>query len=147
MHKSTTIRCWPKIYAVFTFFSCRSEVILQRFWREVFGVLQILINFFIIFTLELFKTIIRSVRYLLTGILYTTGDHFVKPLVAAIFNNIVQPFSVLLLNIFTILTNLLKPILALTREILSQVAIPLQAFRLFVFKWEYRGKEENVKVV
>ena len=118
--------------------SCRSEVIVQRFWREVFGALQIIINFFIIFMLELFKTIILSVRYLLTGILYTTGDHFIKPVLSAIFNNFVQPIFVFVLNVLTILGELLRPILALTREILGQVSIPLQAFRLFV--WEYGGR-------
>lgn len=124
---------------------------LQKFWREVFGVLQILINFFLIFILELFKTVIYSIRYLLTGVLYTTGDHFIKPLLSAMFNNIVQPFAVLLLNVFTICTNLLKPILALTREIFTQIAIPLRAFRLFSFNWEKTSKDEiitrDIKVV
>ena len=119
----------------------RAEVALQRFWREVFGVLQILINFFIIFILELFKTIIFSIRYLLMGILYTTGDHFIKPLLSAMFNNFIQPVFVLLLNIFTILGNALKPILSLTRELLNQVSIPLHAFRLFV--WDNRGHYDS----
>ena len=119
----------------------KSEVIVQRFWREVFGVLQIVINFFITFLLELFKTIILSVRYLLTGILYTTGDHFIKPVLSAIFNNFVQPAFVFVLNVLTILGELLRPILALTREILGQVSIPLRAFRLFV--WESRGRKYN----
>ena len=120
-------------------------------WREMFGVLQIIVNFFIIFVLELFKTIIRSVRYLLTGILYTIGDHLMKPLLSAIFNNFVQPPFVFALNVFTILGNVLKPILALTREILSQVTIPLRACRLFVFNWEYKGQKDSacrdIKVV
>ncbi|XP_028396066.1 uncharacterized protein LOC114520061 [Dendronephthya gigantea] len=123
----------------------KSEMVFQRLWREVFGVLQILLNFFIIFILEFFKTILQSVRYLLMGILYTTGDQFIKPVLAAVFNNIIQPVSVLLLNVFSIVTNLLQPILALTREVLSQVAIPLQAFRLFVFNWDHRGREESYR--
>ena len=74
---------------------------------------------------------VHSVQNLITGILYTLGDHFIKPLLSAFFNNIIQPFSILLLNILTIFTNLLKPLLSLTRELLSQIAIPLKAFRLF----------------
>ena len=124
-----------------TIFYSRSEVILQRFWREVFGVLKILMNFFIIFILEFFKVMVHSVQNIITGILYILGDHFIKPLLSAFFNNIIQPFSILLLNILTIFINLLKPLLSLSRELLSQIAIPLKAFRLF--EMNHRNKRND----
>ncbi|XP_046849269.1 uncharacterized protein LOC124442809 isoform X3 [Xenia sp. Carnegie-2017] len=129
----------------------KSDVILQKFWREIFGAFQIFLNFFVILLLELFKTIVITFRRLIAGIFYICGDHFIKPLLTALFNNFIQPISVLLLNIFVSSTNLMKPLLAVTRELLSQLAIPLHAFRLFAISWESKEKDEvnqrNLKIV
>ena len=124
---------------------------MQRFWREVFGVLQILINVLIILILELLKVVVHSLQTFINGILYIIGDHFIKPILSGIFNNIIQPFSILLLNIFAIFLNLVKPVLTLTRELLSQISIPLKAFRLFQVNWDRKSGKDcictDIKVI
>ena len=70
------------------------------------------------------------------------GDSFLKPLLAATFNNIIQPMFVLVWNVMHIIRKLVEPALILTREIFSQFAMMLRALRLV--DWNPNSKEDAV---
>ena len=113
----------------FIFF--RVESYTQRGIQEFFGALQIVVDFAVIFIVELLRFLFRQFgRKLIGGTVTVFGDSFLKPVLTAVFNNVVQPLFVLVWNMMFGFRKLLDPVLAITKEILSQVSMVLQSFRL-----------------
>ena len=103
----------------------------RRGVQEFFGALQILFDFIIIFLVELLRFLLKQFgRKLIAGTITAAGDFLIKPVLTALFNGIVQPLFVLTWNVMYGLRKLLDPLLSLTRELLTQVAMLLRAFRL-----------------
>lgn len=118
-------------------FSFRSEKWQTCFWQEFFGLIAILVDFGIIFLLELIKFTFRKVLVrVLVGFIVVFGDHLLKPVLAATFNSLLQPTFTFLWNALLGVKNGFKPLLDITREIIFQIATLLKGFRLFELNWK-----------
>jgi len=121
----------------------KAEKYMQRCWQEIFGLLRILIDFVLIFLIELLKFISKSiVQKLLRGLTLCVGDLILKPLLSSIYNSLIQPVFVLLWNVFNGVRILLQPLLTVLNEALTPIANLLKAFRLF----EYSNNNNNNNV-
>uniref|UniRef100_UPI00398E48A5 uncharacterized protein isoform X2 n=1 Tax=Pristiophorus japonicus TaxID=55135 RepID=UPI00398E48A5 len=108
-----------------------SDNAIRKCWRELFAVLRILVNVVTLFLIELVNFLGRWLfQILLAGLLTGIGDHLLKPLLASLFNSLLQPIMIFLLNIFTGIRNLLNPLMDIFRRLLMQIAAVLHAFRL-----------------
>ncbi|KAM4675063.1 uncharacterized protein O3C94_007881 [Discoglossus pictus] len=109
----------------------RSEKMILRCWREVFGVLRILTSLVTIFLIELLLFLGKYIfQVLVVGFLTVLGDHVFKPLMVALFNSLLQPLFIFMLNLFSSLRNLWLPIQDILRGIAQAIATVLKAFRL-----------------
>ncbi|GCC30738.1 uncharacterized protein [Chiloscyllium punctatum] len=108
-----------------------SDDAIRQCWRSLFAVVRIMVNAFILFLIELITFLCRSVFHvLLVGLLTVIGDHLLKPLLVSLFNSLMQPIMIFLLNIFIGIRNLLNPLIDIFRRLLMQIAAVLHAFRL-----------------
>ncbi|XP_053572315.1 uncharacterized protein LOC128662550 isoform X3 [Bombina bombina] len=102
-----------------------------RIWGEVFGALRILISPFMFFVNELSAFLFTYIfQVLVVGLLSTLGDHVLKPLMVALFNNILQPIFTFLLNIMSSLQALLVPLWNLFNGFAQVLATVVRSFRL-----------------
>eukprot|EP00079_Xenopus_tropicalis_P034080 XP_017947851.1 PREDICTED: uncharacterized protein LOC100490973 isoform X3 [Xenopus tropicalis] len=109
----------------------KSEKLILRCWREIFGFLRILAGLVTIFLIELITFLGKYIfQVLFVGFLTALGDHVVKPVLVALFNHFLQPLLIFIFNILYSLHNLWFPILDVLRGIAQQLATVLQAFRL-----------------
>ncbi|XP_031754954.1 uncharacterized protein LOC100490973 isoform X3 [Xenopus tropicalis] len=109
----------------------KSEKLILRCWREIFGFLRILAGLVTIFLIELITFLGKYIfQVLFVGFLTALGDHVVKPVLVALFNHFLQPLLIFIFNILYSLHNLWFPILDVLRGIAQQIATVLQAFRL-----------------
>ena len=124
-------------------FSCRSEKLVRRCAREVFGALRIVVDFFLIFLLEFLRFLAYNIIGLfLVGLLTTFGDYLFKPVLAALFNSILQPVAVFLYNGGVALQTVFNPLIDILRGVFTQIAMLLRALRLVEINWK-RGPEQN----
>ncbi|KAJ1162512.1 hypothetical protein NDU88_002980 [Pleurodeles waltl] len=108
-----------------------SEKLIRRCWREVFGLLGIFANLVTVFLIELITFLSKSIfQMLAVGMMTAIGDHIIKPFLVSLFNNILQPVLIFLMNILTSLRNLTYPFIDVLRGVSLQFAVVLQAFRL-----------------
>lgn len=108
-----------------------SEKVIQQNLREFFGLLRILVNVVFIFLIELVRFLGKSVfQVLVVGLLTTAGDHVLKPFLVAVFNSLLQPLLLFLLNVLCSVRNLTYPLIDILKGICLQLAVVLQAFRL-----------------
>nr|XP_014424961.1 uncharacterized protein LOC102453769 [Pelodiscus sinensis] len=108
-----------------------SEKVIEQNLREFFGLLRILVNVVLIFLLELVRFLSTSVfQGLVVGLLTTVGDHALKPFLVAVFNSILQPLLLFLLNVLCSVRNLAYPLLDILKGICLQLAVVLRACRL-----------------
>ncbi|XP_018108291.1 uncharacterized protein LOC108711247 isoform X3 [Xenopus laevis] len=109
----------------------KSEKLILRCWREIFGLLRILASLVTIFLIELLSFLGKYIfQVLFVGFLTALGDHAVKPVLVALFNHFLQPLLIFINNILYSLHNLWYPILDVLHGIAQQLATVLQAFRL-----------------
>ncbi|RUS74215.1 hypothetical protein EGW08_018021 [Elysia chlorotica] len=109
------------------------ERLFRRVWREVFAVLRVIISFFVLFISELLRFLLNSVvRILVLDTIAALGDQLLKPFLTVMFNSVLQPLFALAWNVFNSAFQALDPLVRLTGVIMSQVAMVLAAFRLFV---------------
>lgn len=88
-------------------------------------------NVVTLFLIELVNFLSRSfIEILVAGLLTAIGDHVLKPLLATLFNSLLQPIMIFQLNIFTGIRNLLNPLIDIIRRLIMQIAALLHAFRL-----------------
>lgn len=143
--------CIYKFFIVFHLFVCRSEKWLHYFWQEFFSTLRIITDFAFIFVLELLRFISHYVVLrVLGGIMIVTGDHFLKPLLAVLFDSIIQPSLVFTRNILAGVKNLLQPLMDITNGFIAQLNSLLRAFRLFELNWKpvyERGQKHDVHIL
>ena len=129
----------------------RSEKWLHYFWQEFFSTLRIITDFAFIFVLELLRFIFHYVALrVLGGVLIVTGDHFLKPLLAVLFNSVIQPSLIFTRNVLAGVKNLLQPLMDITNSFISQLGSLLRAFRLFELNWKpvyERGQKHDVHVL
>lgn len=108
-----------------------SEKLIRRCWREVFGLLGIFANLVTVFLIELITFLSKSIfQMMAVGMMTAVGDHIIKPFLVALFNNILQPVLIFLLNILTSLRDLTYPFIDVLKGVCLQFAMILQAFRL-----------------
>ncbi|XP_043355610.1 uncharacterized protein LOC119842127 isoform X3 [Dermochelys coriacea] len=108
-----------------------SEKVIQQNLREFFGLLRILMNVVLIFLIELVRFFGKSVfQVLVVGLLTTVGDHVIKPFLVGVFNSLLQPLLLFLLNVLCSIRNLTYPLIDILKGICLQLAVVLQAFRL-----------------
>ncbi|XP_032640628.1 uncharacterized protein LOC116827320 isoform X1 [Chelonoidis abingdonii] len=108
-----------------------SEKVIQQNLREFFGLLRILVNVVFIFLVELVRFLGKSVfQVFMVGLLTTAGDHVLKPFLVAVFNSLLQPLLLFLLNVLCSVRNLTYPLIDILKGICLQLAVVLQAFRL-----------------
>ncbi|TFJ97347.1 glycine N-acyltransferase-like protein 3-like [Platysternon megacephalum] len=108
-----------------------SEKVIQQNLREFFGLLRILVNVVLIFLIELVRFLGKSMfQVLVVGLLTTVGDHILKPFLVAMFNSLLQPLLLFLLNVLCSVRNLTYPLIDILKGICLQLAVVLQAFRL-----------------
>ena len=129
----------------------RSAKWLHYFWQEFFSALRIITDSAFIFMLELLRFIFHYVALrVLGGVLIVTGDHFLKPLLAVLFNSIIQPSFIFTRNVLAGVRNLLQPLMDITNSFIAQSASLLRAFRLFKLNWKpvyERGQKHDVHVL
>ncbi|XP_032895895.1 uncharacterized protein LOC116985303 isoform X2 [Amblyraja radiata] len=108
-----------------------SNDVIRHCWRELFAVVRILMNVVTLFLIELVNFLSRAfIEILVAGLLTAIGDHVLKPLLATLFNSLLQPIMIFQLNIFTGIRNLLNPLIDIIRRLIMQIAALLHAFRL-----------------
>ncbi|XP_053260688.1 uncharacterized protein LOC128421670 isoform X3 [Podarcis raffonei] len=108
-----------------------AEKTIQQGLRELFGVLKILVNVPIIFTVELIHFLNKSIfQVLVVDLLTTMGDQMLEPFLVALFNSILQPLLKFLLNVLCSIRDLSYPLLDILKGICLQAALVLRAFRL-----------------
>ncbi|XP_043377339.1 uncharacterized protein LOC119565294 isoform X4 [Chelonia mydas] len=109
----------------------QSEKVIQQNLREFFGLLRILMNVVLVFLIELVRFLGKSVfQVLVVGLLTTVGDHVLKPFLVGVFNSLLQPLLLFLLNVLCSVRNLTYPLIDILKGICLQLAVVLQAFRL-----------------
>ena len=124
----------------------RIEHYTRRGIQEFFGALQILLDFVVIFVVELLRFLFKLFgRKLLGGIITVFGDSMLKPVLAALYNYIIQPVLILLWNIIYGFRKLLEPFLLILRDFFSYAAILLRSFRLV--EWNTRVPENQVQSI
>ncbi|XP_078667320.1 uncharacterized protein LOC144909100 isoform X7 [Branchiostoma floridae x Branchiostoma belcheri] len=115
----------------------KSEVLVRRGVQEMFGVLRLLVDVFVILAVELARFVFRQIlQNLVVGLVVVTGDHFFKPLVAAVFNSFLQPVLMLLWNVATATRTVFGPLVDILRGVALQIAVVLRAFRLVEVNWK-----------
>lgn len=129
----------------------RSEKWLRYMWQEAFSSLRIVTDFVFIFVLELLRFVLHYIALrFLGGVITVTGDHFLKPFLALLFNSIIQPTFIFTRNVFAGVKNLLQPLLEISNTSIAQAASFLRAFRLFELNWKpvyERGQKHEVHVL
>ncbi|KYO31908.1 hypothetical protein Y1Q_0018846 [Alligator mississippiensis] len=98
-----------------------SEKAIQENLREFFGFLRILVHAVTLFLVELARFLSKSVvQVLLVGLLTVVGDHMLKPFLVAVFNSILQPLLIFLLNVLCSIRNLTYPVIDILKGVCLQ---------------------------
>ncbi|EDO45705.1 predicted protein [Nematostella vectensis] len=115
----------------------RSERWMKYFWQEFFGALGLIVDFALIFVLELLRFLLRKVVLrVVSGVMTIFSDHLMKPSLSVTFNSFIQPLCVFTWNVFSAMRNAVSPLLDISREVSSQVAGLVRSFRLFELNWQ-----------
>ncbi|XP_062839449.1 uncharacterized protein LOC134299692 isoform X2 [Anolis carolinensis] len=108
-----------------------SEKVVQQRLKEFFALLRILVNIPTLFLLELVHFLGKSVfQVLVVGLLTAIGDQMLVPVLSAIFERILQPLLIFLLNVLRSIQTLSCPFIDISKDLCLQVAGVLRAFRL-----------------
>ncbi|KXJ81853.1 hypothetical protein RP20_CCG017672 [Aedes albopictus] len=82
-----------------------------KFWAEIFGTINIGTTFVISFWLQLYRFLLYGIlRSVLVGVLQITADYLLKPLLAVVFNGLLQPPLVFVQNVLTAVAAMLEPV-------------------------------------
>ena len=122
--------CVCKRSDLHSFFS-RVEGYIQRAWQEFFGALRILTSIAIFLVVEALNYVTNHVaRPLFLGVVIMTGNRLVKPVLAGLFNLILQPFVIFSWNFVSGVRHVCQPLIDILGGVTSKLAVLLQAFRL-----------------
>ena len=111
--------------------SYRVEGYIRRGWQEFFGVLRVLTSILTFLMIEALSYIANHIaRPLLLGVIMTTGNRLIKPLLAGIFSVLLQPIIIFLWNLVSGLRHVTQPLIDIFGAIVTKLATLLQAFRL-----------------
>ncbi|XP_072047760.1 uncharacterized protein [Amphiura filiformis] len=126
----------------------KSEHMVRKCSLEFFAALRIVADFFIILILEFLRFITyHLISVLLVGLLTTLGDYLIKPVLAAFFNTILQPFAVFLYNIGVAYRTVMMPLIDVMRSVFTQLAMLLRAFRLVELNWRTSAENSNQRSI
>ncbi|XP_065074994.1 uncharacterized protein LOC135698788 [Ochlerotatus camptorhynchus] len=113
-----------------------------KFWAEIFGTINIGTTFVISFWLQLYRFLLYGIlRSIIVGILQITADYLLKPLLAVVFNGLIQPPLVFGQNILTAVGSMLEPIANLIGNFLQPVGRLLRSLRFI------ENKTINKKII
>ncbi|XP_065647949.1 uncharacterized protein LOC124812295 isoform X1 [Hydra vulgaris] len=113
----------------------KMELHSRRIWQEFFGFVRILIDFILLFVLELTAFLFRSIiQRVIVGIIYIIGDWLIKPVFSASFNALIQPIFVLVWNLTSELRQATLPFSNLLLDMIKPFAKLLKSFRLFEYR-------------
>ncbi|CAG9766674.1 unnamed protein product [Ceutorhynchus assimilis] len=117
-----------------------------RFWAELFGSIHIGFSFATSFILQLFRFILYSIcRPLTIGLIQLASDYFFKPLLATVFNGILQPALIFIYNILATLRDICDPIAEGIGYFLRELAVLVQAFRFVEIRRECKCCNDSNK--
>jgi hypothetical protein len=109
----------------------RVEGYAKRGWQEFFAVLRIITSIFVLLAVEALQYVTNYIaRPLLLGVLSMMGNRLVKPLLAGLFNLVIQPFLIFSWNVASGVRHVLNPLIDVLGAVTSKLAVLLQAFRL-----------------
>ncbi|XP_014673364.1 PREDICTED: uncharacterized protein LOC106813674 isoform X5 [Priapulus caudatus] len=114
-----------------TTYADQSELFAYRIWEEFFSVLRFPVDFIVIFFIELIKFLCRHIfQRLLVGVVTVLCDYAFKPLLAGLFNGLLQPTLVLAWNVVVSLRRVFEPLTDILHSLVAQVVLLLRAVRL-----------------
>lgn len=106
-----------------------------KFWAEMFGTVNIGTTFVISFWLQLYRFLLYGIaRSIIVGVLQITADYLLKPVLAVVFNGLVQPPVMFVQNVLTALGGMVEPIGRAIGCLLLPVGRILQSVRLVEYK-------------
>ncbi|XP_067325477.1 uncharacterized protein [Anolis sagrei] len=116
------------------------EKVVQQSLKEFFAILRILVHIPTLFLLELIHFLGKSVfQVLVVGLLTAIGDQVLIPVLSAIFEHILQPLLIFLLNVLRSIQTLSCPFIDISKDLCLQVAGLLRAFRLVEVHHHHHG--------
>ncbi|XP_017767907.1 PREDICTED: uncharacterized protein LOC108556344 [Nicrophorus vespilloides] len=118
----------------------KTEHYTTRFWAEFFGSIHIGFSFLTSFVLQFIRFILSSlVRPLTVGLAQLISDYCLKPLLATLFNAVLQPPLIFTYNVATSVRDICQPLAEGIGFFLREIAALIRALRCF----EYR-KDTNL---
>eukprot|EP00051_Salpingoeca_urceolata_P023103 m.387379 g.387379 ORF g.387379 m.387379 type:complete len:204 (+) comp20066_c2_seq4:47-658(+) len=109
-----------------------------------FGVLRIFLDIVLALVLETLKLLAHVVAKLTVGMLDAFGGLVLKPVLNAMFNNMLHPTLVFVLNILTAVKVALMPLVEWVRLWTDMVANMLRAFRLVTVDRQPKAETHHV---
>ncbi|XP_076451410.1 uncharacterized protein LOC143287334 [Babylonia areolata] len=126
----------------------KMEGYIKRGWQEFFGVLRIVTSVFVSLVVEAVNFITDHIfRPLFVGLLTTSGNRLVKPLLAGLFNLLLQPLVIFLWNLASGLRHACQPLIDIFGGFLAKVTLLVQAFRLVEVNGGGSGGLPNQRVM
>ncbi|CAG9861034.1 unnamed protein product [Phyllotreta striolata] len=126
----------------------RTESYTTRFWAELFGTFHIGFSFLTSFLLQLLRFVLQTVvRPMTVGMFHLLSDYFLKPILCAIFNALVQPVLIFLLNVASSIRDFCDPIAETIGFFIRELSAPIRAFRIVEVRKEGAvgcGKDTDV---
>ncbi|XP_062513188.1 uncharacterized protein LOC134188985 isoform X2 [Corticium candelabrum] len=120
----------------------KSEHYIRRLWQEVFGFLRLLVDFVIVFFIELLRFLLQTFFHrCVAAMANLLSNHIVRPVLSATHNVIIQPLAVLLFMIGRAVGHVINPVLDILNKIVYILAVPLKAFRLVEINWKKEATE------
>ncbi|XP_033095546.1 uncharacterized protein LOC117100104 isoform X2 [Anneissia japonica] len=114
----------------------KSETLVRRGVQEFFAAFRILVDFILILLLETMRFVAFNIlQTLIVGIFNVFGDYLLKPILAALFNSILQPLSTFVYNVAIATRTVMTPIGDIIKVILTPFIMLVKAFRLFEINW------------
>ncbi|KAL1506281.1 hypothetical protein ABEB36_005673 [Hypothenemus hampei] len=124
----------------------KTEKYTTRFWAEIFGTVHIGLSFFTSFILQFLRLILYSIcRPLTIGFIQLGSDYVFKPLLASLFNGLLQPIFIFFYNIFGSIRDICDPISEGIGYFFKEFSILIRAFRIVEIKNENCGCQNECK--
>ncbi|XP_063391587.1 uncharacterized protein LOC134677071 isoform X1 [Cydia fagiglandana] len=111
-------------------FAVQMSRIPNRIVAEIFSIPQIIVNIPVAILLNLERAVFTTLRNIIVGSVQIWSDNFVKPILALLFNSIIQPPLVLAGNVGRSVRDALKPLAEMVGDFLEPAVKVLSAIRL-----------------
>lgn len=122
----------------------RTENYTTKFWAEMFGTLHIGFSFCTSFCLQFCRFITVSlIRPLTVGLMQVSSDYLLKPLLATVFNAVLQPPLIFLKNLAVSFRDFVRPLAESIGFFLREIATVFSAFRFVEVKQTRFGDTQD----